>query len=444
MAEEFRSMRSVQGISSFLAAQFRMSAFISVVDAWWMPLILVPVSGLNPSVGIGAIYAWLLRDVSNVEKILFVTNDFGPRAGGIETFIIGLIERLPKNRVIVFTSSQGDTTSYDAAWARDFGVRVVRDRSRVLLPSPRVARNVRRLVRESSADVACFGAAAPLGLLAPTLRRAGVKRIVALTHGHEVWWAKVFPFSLAIHRIGKTIDVMTYLGEFTHVAIAKALPEKARDAMIKMAPGIDVAHFSPDTNSVRLRKELGLTQKAVIVSVGRLVHRKGQDRLIEALPQIRKLIPNVHLLLIGQGPYRATLEKIARKVGVMDSVTFIGRVPYEQLASYIQVGDLFAMPSRSRWAGLEVEGLGIVYLEASACGLPVIAGNSGGAPDAVVEGETGFVVDGTKIDSIADAVITLLKDPDRAKAMGAAGRAWIVKEWSWDLWAAEFAKVLNV
>ena len=379
-----------------------------------------------------------------MEKILFVTNDFGPRAGGIETFIIGLIKRLPKNSVIVFTSSQGDTEDYDLSWQRDFGVRVWRDKSKVLLPWPRIARAVGRLARENSVKTLCFGAAAPLGLLAPTLRRAGVRRIVALTHGHEVWWAKIFPFSLAIRRIGRSVDALTYLGDFTKHAIAKALPQNTQKAMVKMAPGIDVAHFSPETNSAVLGLELGLTDKAVIVCVGRLVHRKGQDRLIEALPQIQRAVPNVHLLLVGQGPYRRSLERIAKKAGVLSAITFIGRVPYEQLPIYFRLGDVFAMPSRSRLAGLEVEGLGIVYLEASACGLPVVAGNSGGASDAVIEGKTGFVVNGNKIDSIANAAITLLTNPELAIAMGAAGRDWIVKEWSWDLWAAEFAKTLGI
>jgi phosphatidylinositol alpha-1,6-mannosyltransferase len=379
-----------------------------------------------------------------VNKILFVTNDFGPRAGGIETFIVGLIERLPKNSVIVFTSSQGDTAAYDLAWQRDFGVRVWRDKSKVLLPLPRIARAVSRIARENSVKTLCFGAAAPLGLLASTLRRAGITRIIALTHGHEVWWAKIFPFSWAIRRIGTTVDALTYLGDFTQHAIAKALPQNVQRAMVKMAPGIDVAHFSPEINSAVLRQELGLTDKAVIICVGRLVHRKGQDRLIEALPQIQKAVPNVHLLLVGQGPYRRSLEKIAKKAGVLPNITFIGRVPYEQLPFYFRVGDVFAMPSRSRLAGLEVEGLGIVYLEASACGLPVIAGNSGGAPDAVRENKTGFVVNGNNIDSIADAAITLLSNPELAIAMGSAGRDWIVKDWSWNLWAAEFAKVLEI
>jgi phosphatidylinositol alpha-1,6-mannosyltransferase len=409
-----------------------------------MPRTLVLGSGLNPLAGRGGTYVLSLHGASNVEKILFVTNDFGPRAGGIETFITGLIERLPKNQTIVFTSRQTDTEQYDLEWQRNYGVQVIRDKSRVLLPSMRVARAVGRIARENSIKTACFGAAAPLGLLAPTLRRAGVKRIVTLTHGHEVWWARVFPFSLAIRRIGKSVDVITYLGEFTKAAIAKPLSNKARNVMVKLAPGIDVSQFSPDVISAPLRSELGLTQKAVIVSVGRLVPRKGQDRLIESLPLIRKAVPNVHLLLVGQGPYRAALEKIAKKAGVLDAITFIGRVKYEELPTYFRLGDVFAMPSRSRMAGLEVEGLGIVYLEASACGLPVIAGKSGGAPDAVIEGVTGFVVDGANINAIADSAIALLRDPGRARAMGASGREWVVKKWSWDLWANEFVKVLQI
>ncbi|CAB4918889.1 unannotated protein [freshwater metagenome] len=375
---------------------------------------------------------------------LFVTNDFGPRAGGIETFIIGLIERLPKGSVVVYTSAQDGAHGYDEQWLSQFGVRVVRDPGKILLPSPLVARRVGKLARELGATTACFGAAAPLGLLAPTLRRAGVVKIVALTHGHEVWWSKVFPFNLAMRRIGKSVDVITYLGEFTRNAISRALPRASQRAMVKIAPGIDVEHFSPDIDATLLRNSLGLADKAVIVSVGRLVHRKGQDRLIEALPIILSEIPNAHLLIVGQGPYLETLETLAKTKGVSEHVSFIGRIQYSELPKYFRVGDLFAMPSRSRFFGLEVEGLGIVYLEASACGIPVIAGDSGGAPDAVLENVTGLVVDGTNIESIAKAAISILSNPVMAKAMGLAGREWIVDSWSWQLWAKKFESVLGI
>ena len=303
-------------------------------------------------------------------------------------------------------------------------------------------RAVARIVREREIKTMAFGAAAPLAWMSSALRNAGAQRIVALTHGHEVWWAKVFPFNLIMRRIGSTTDSLTYLGEFTRSAISKALTPKSASTMQKIAPGIDIEHFKAVDATV-LRHSLGLTEKKVIVSVGRLVHRKGQDFLIESMPQILKQVPSAHLLLVGQGPYRKRLEKLANKYSLQKNITFIGRIQYKDLPGYICVGDLFAMPSRSRFAGLEVEGLGIVYLEASACGLPVIAGASGGAPDAVIEGVTGFVVNGTNTEEIANRAIQLLLDEKLRISMGSAGRAWIEKEWRWQIWAGKFSELLS-
>ena len=380
------------------------------------------------------------RAVSN--PVLFVTNDFGPRAGGIETFVIGLIERRAFGSTIVYTSAQDDSEEYDQRWKRDFGVTVIRDRSKILLPTPRVARNLKRVIKQEGIRVAAFGAAAPLGLLSASMKSAGVRKTVALTHGHEVWWAKIFPFTCAIRRIGATIDSLTYLGEFTQKAISRSLSKQAVKQMVKIAPGIDVEHFSPQDSS-ELRRELGLDEKKVIVSVGRLVHRKGQDHLIESMPEILAKVPNAHLLIVGRGPYLEHLAKLVAVNKVENHVSFIGRVQYAELPRFICAGDVFAMPSRSRFAGLEVEGLGIVYLEASACGLPVVAGNSGGAPDAVVEGITGLVVDGTNNTQIADAVITLLTNPQKCKEMGDAGQAWIKENWRWEIWSKRFNELLE-
>ena len=383
---------------------------------------------------------WLELVVSS--PVLFVTNDFGPRAGGIETFVIGLIERRPFGQTIVYTSAQTGSEAYDAAWKSDFGVTVIRDRSKILLPTPRVARNLARIIKESNIDVAAFGAAAPLGLLSASMKKAGVRKTVALTHGHEVWWAKVFPFNYALRKIGSSIDSLTYLGEFTQQAIARSLSKASARKMVKIAPGIDVDHFSPQ-DSTELRKELKLENKRVIVSVGRLVHRKGQDHLIQALPEILKSIPDAHILMVGQGPYLSHLKKLVHNLNLAEHVSFIGRIQYAQLPQYICAGDIFAMPSRSRFFGLEVEGLGIVYLEASACGLPVIAGSSGGAPDAVVDGVTGIVVDGENDHDIAAAAIKMLQDLDGSKAMGLAGREWIIKNWRWEIWSERFNKLLQ-
>jgi phosphatidylinositol alpha-1,6-mannosyltransferase len=213
--------------------------------------------------------------------------------------------------------------------------------------------------------------------------------------------------------------------------------------MMKIAPGIDTEHFAPHQGAAELRKELNLHEKKVIVSVGRLVHRKGQDTLVDSLPEILRTIPNAHILFVGEGPYREYLVKRARELKVSQHITFIGRIQYADLPRHICVGDIFAMPSRSRLAGLEVEGLGIVYLEASACGLAVIGGISGGAPDAVLEGETGYAVDGTSASAVAAAAIKLLSQPELAHSMGARGRQWIIDEWRWDLWSARFTSLLQ-
>jgi phosphatidylinositol alpha-1,6-mannosyltransferase len=378
--------------------------------------------------------------VSN--PLLFVTNDFGPRAGGIETFIIGLIQRRPFGETIIYTSSQANCEQYDAEWLANHGVRVIRDRSKILLPTPRVARHLKKIIRKEGITTAAFGAAAPLGLLSAGMKGAGVLRTVALTHGHEVWWARVFPFNLLLRRIGSTVDVLTYLGEFTRNAISKGLTVKAQGAMVKIAPGIDVDHFTPMDASV-LRDSLGIAEKKVIVSVGRLVHRKGQDHLIEAMPEILKSVPSAHLLLVGEGPYREHLEKLVKEHKLATSVTFIGRIQYKDLPMYLCAGDIFAMPSRSRLMGLEVEGLGIVYLEASSCGLPVLAGNSGGAPDAVIQNKTGLVVNGTNNEQIASAAIELLTNVEFSQRMGLAGRQWVIDNWRWETWSKEFEDLLN-
>jgi len=373
-------------------------------------------------------------------SILLVTNDFGPRAGGIETFVMGLLERVPKGEVIVYTSHQSSTGEYDRRWRDEYGVEVVRDKSSILLPTPRVIRNLQKLIDERNLSTVWFGAAAPLGVSARWLRRAGAQHIVALTHGHEVWWSKVWPFSWAISEIARSVDVVTYLGDFTHQAIARRFKDKNK--LTKIAPGIDTEHFRP-LDGRDLREKYGIADRATIVSVGRLVHRKGQDRLVEALPLVLKEIPDAHLIFVGEGPHRKKLDQLVEKHKLENHVTFIGRIQYSDLPRYICLGDIFAMPSRSRLFGLEVEGLGIVYLEASACGLPVVGGNSGGAPDAVKEGITGFVVDGNNLPEIADRIITLLKDDELRNQMGNAGRSWAMEEWQWTRWSQAFNQVLK-
>ncbi|MEU6076840.1 glycosyltransferase family 4 protein [Micromonospora sp. NPDC047074] len=372
-----------------------------------------------------------------MSRTLLITNDFPPRPGGIQSFVHNLAVRQPAGSVVVYASTWRGAEKFDA----DQPFEVVRDRTRVLLPTPRVARRAARLARAYDCDTVWFGAAAPLGLLATGLRRrAGIRRAVALTHGHEVGWAALPAARAALRRIGRGVDVTTYLGEYTRVRLERALHGVTE--LQRLAPGVDVDTYHPSVDGEPVRRRLGLVDRPVVVCVSRLVPRKGQDMLIRAMPEIRRRVPDAALLVVGGGPYRATLEKLARQAGVERDVVLTGSVPSAELPAHYAAGDVYAMPCRTRNRGLDVEGLGIVYLEASATGLPVVAGDSGGAPDAVREGETGFVVNGRDVAQLADRVATLLADRDLARRFGAAGRAWVQQEWRWEAQAQRMAALL--
>ncbi|WP_262282376.1 glycosyltransferase family 4 protein [Micromonospora sp. MA102] len=372
-----------------------------------------------------------------MSRTLLITNDFPPRPGGIQSFVHHLAVRQPPGSVVVYASSWRGAAKFDA----DQPFEVVRERTKVLLPTPLVARRAARLARAYDCDTVWFGAAAPLGLLAAGLRRrAGIRRAVALTHGHEAGWATLPGARTALRRIGRGVDVTTYLGEYTRVRLARVLDGVTE--LRRLAPGVDVDTYHPGVDGERVRLRLGLADRPVVVCVSRLVPRKGQDMLIRAMPEIRRRVPDAALLVVGGGPYRAALQKLARQTGVERDVVFTGSVPSAELPAHYAAGDVYAMPCRTRNRGLDVEGLGIVYLEASATGLPVVAGDSGGAPDAVREGETGYVVRGRDVPQLADRVATLLADRDLARQLGAAGRAWVEREWRWETQAERMAALL--
>ena len=374
------------------------------------------------------------------KKVLLVTNDLGPRAGGIETFVLGLIEGLPKDSLIIYTSSQKGDKAFDAQLLEKFGAVVIRDRAKMLLPTPRITRKAVKILKQQQIKNVWFGAAAPLALMAGKLRSAGASNIVALTHGHEVWWAKIPILKSLLKKIIMDVDHLGYLGDFTKGEIAKISNQPQK--FLQIAPGIDTNHFAPKKVRGDLVEKYRLDGRRVIVSVGRLVHRKGQDELVKAMPKILEQFPDAILLFVGEGPIKQMLFNSAKQLGVLPKVLFTGRVSHHDLPDYICLGEIFAMPVRSRFSGLEVEGLGIVYLEASACGLPVIVGNSGGAVDAVLDKKTGLLVDGTKSDQIADAICELLANPERAKQMGSDGREWVINNWQLSNWSAKFNKVL--
>ena len=382
-----------------------------------------------------------MAPVESKRPILLITNDLGPHLGGIETFLLGLLGELKGEEIIIYTSKQSGSEDFDLVLAKKMGVKILRDRAKVLLPTPRVVRNISKVIKEFNCEIAWFGAAAPLALMAQKLKKYGINRTIAISHGHEVWWAKLPFFRRAMRSMGNGCDVVTYLGGFTRDAIKGALGEHPQ--LVQISPGIALDFFTPGPKPVDLVERYRLKSAPTILCVGRLVKRKGQDKLISALPKIKEEFPNVKLLVVGEGPLGKKLFKLVKKLGLEDNVIFVGRVSYEELPKYFRVGDIFAMPARTRNFGLEVEGLGIVYLEASATGLPVIVGSSGGAPDALIQGETGYVVDGRNTLEIARQISYLIRDPESARRLGAKGRDWIESNWSWQLWGEKFAEVLR-
>jgi phosphatidylinositol alpha-1,6-mannosyltransferase len=376
-----------------------------------------------------------------VTRVLLVTNDFPPRPGGIQAYLEALTTNLAEmgeHTLTVYAPRWKQAERYDSSAPFE----VVRHPGTLMLPVPDVDARMRELIAAHDVDTVWFGAAAPLGLLARRARQAGADRVVASTHGHEVGWSMLPVARSALRRIGEDSDVVTYISRYTRDRFAPAFGP--RTALEHLPPGVDAQRFRPDASArAELRERYGLGERPVILCLSRLVPRKGQDMLIRALPPIRSRIDGAALVIVGGGPYLPTLRRLASSLDVADQVTFTEGVAPAELPAHHAMADVFAMPCRTRGAGLDVEGLGIVYLEASASGVPVVAGRSGGAPEAVQEGRTGLVVDGRSADQIADAVSRILEDPELAARMGAAGRQWILERWRWQTHAARLATLLT-
>jgi phosphatidylinositol alpha-1,6-mannosyltransferase len=370
-------------------------------------------------------------------RTLVVTNDFPPRAGGIQKFVHSLSLRQPAGSVVVYAPAFAGAAEFDAQ--QPFPV--VRHPTGLMLPVPGVLRRAREIARAEGCTAVWFGAAAPLGLLAPGLRRAGVHRFVASTHGHEVGWAALPGARQLLGRIGSAVDVVTYLGEYTRSRLAPVLGP--RPALAQLPPGVDTDMFAPAADGAAVRRRHGLGDRPTVVCVSRLVPRKGQDMLIRALPLVRERVPGTALLIVGGGRDLGRLRRLAAGAGVSADVVFTGAVPWRELPAHFAAGHVFAMPCRTRRGGLDVEGLGLVYLEASSTGLPVVAGRSGGAPDAVLEGETGYLVDGRSLPPLVDRLTQLLTDRDGARAMGEKGRAWVERDWRWDVISTRLHRLLH-
>ncbi len=342
---------------------------------------------------------------------LVVTNDFPPRVGGIETFVRHVC-RFVDDRVVVVTRTEVDqaaTRAYDASLA--FPVHRLPG---PLLPTPAMGRRASALMSEYGASSVVFGAAAPLALLAPRLRAAGASRIVALTHGHEVWWSRVPGARQALRRIGQEVDALGVISAYTRLYIADALRPVDRSKLVLLPPPVDLSAFTPATDPVA----------RTVLAAARFVPQKGLDRLLAAWPRVVEAMPDARLRIAGDGPQDASLRRQASR---LPSVEILGARQHHEMPGFLAGGSVFVSPVRTRLGGLYAEGLGVVTCEAAACGLPVVVGSSGGAPDTVIDGVTGSIVDAEDPAQLAAAIVRWLGDPDAARAAGVAGRAHVAE-----------------
>ncbi|MFY9263549.1 MAG: glycosyltransferase family 4 protein [Actinomycetaceae bacterium] len=377
-----------------------------------------------------------------MKKTLLVTNDFPPRAGGIQTFLEGFVGELDPAQLVVYASTPpsgpADAAIYDDV--QDY--LVVRYPRTTMLPTPDVVRQMQGLIREHQIDNVWFGAAAPLGVMANAAKAAGATKVISTTHGHEIGWSMVPGARAVLKKVFRDADVVTYLTEAT---LKRLRPFIGDTSIMQLHGAIDPEAFAFNAGArARLRARYGIACDApVVVCISRLVERKGQDVLIDAWPAVTAAYPGTKLVIVGKGPYGEKLRARADASSARNDIVFTGEVPYSELAAHYSLGDIFAMPCRTRGGGLDIEGLGIVYLEAYAAELPVVAGDSGGAPEAVKDGETGLVVNGRSVDAVASAVQYLLADPERARAMGRAGTQWVDEHWRWSDVARPLIELLS-
>ena len=361
-------------------------------------------------------------------KHLLVTNDFPPKIGGIQSLLWEWWRRLPPESFAVLTSPYAGTAEFDAAQP----FHIERTREPVLLPHPWMVQRINSMAKEVGADLIVLDPAVPLGLVGPSLRLP----YDVVLHGAEVTVPGRLPGSKqtlgwVLRRARHIVAAGGYPAKEAEHAAGRALP------ITVVPPGVDTDRFQPLDAAARsaARAHFGIADDAeLVVGISRLVPRKGFDTAIRAAALLQRARPDLVLAIAGGGRDEGRLKALAEQLGA--PVRFLGRVSNEDLPLLYGCADVYTMLCRNRWGGLEQEGFGIVFLEAAACGVPQVAGRSGGAHEAVEHGVTGLVVD-TPDDprAVAAAFEELLDDPERARRMGVAGRERAVREFSYDVLA---------
>jgi phosphatidyl-myo-inositol dimannoside synthase len=370
-------------------------------------------------------------------KHLLVTNDFPPKIGGIQNLLFEWWRRLPSESFAVLTSPYSGSRQFDVA--QDFEIR--RTREPVLLPHPLMIRAINKMAKQVGAELVVLDPALPLGLVGPHLNLP----YAVVLHGAEITVPGRLPVaSRLLSRVLNTAEIVIASGGYPAAEASRICRSSKRIEVI--TPGVDIQRFRVLSSEQRVdaRKLFGVSEDAeLIVGISRLVPRKGFDVLIRAVSRLALEFPKLRLVIGGDGRDRGRLERIAREL--MSPVTFVGRVSDEALPKLYGCADINAMLCRSRWMGLEQEGFGIVFAEAAACGVPQLAGRSGGASDAVDHEKTGLVVDDpSRVDDVVSSLRRLLVDKTLRTTMGQASRLRAENLFDYDKLALKLGQILSV
>ena len=372
-----------------------------------------------------------------VVKHLLVTNDFPPKIGGIQNLLYEWWRRLPSESFAVLTSPYSGSKQFDAA--QSFEIR--RTREPVLLPHPLMVHKINKMAKQFGAELVVLDPALPLGLIGPNLNLP----YAVVLHGAEIVVPGRLPVvSRLLSRVLNNAELIIASGSYPAAEASRVCRSSKRIEVI--TPGVDIQRFKVLSSEQRIeaRKQFGVAEDAeLIVGISRLVPRKGFDVLIRAVARLAIEFPKLRLIVGGDGRDRARLERIAREL--MSPTTFLGRVSDDDLPKLYGCADINAMLCRSRWMGIEQEGFGIVFAEAAACGVPQIAGRSGGASDAVDHDITGLIVeDPTRVDDVVSSLRRLLVDKSQLLKMGQASRLRAENLFDYDKLALKLGQVLSV
>lgn len=396
-------------------------------------------SGSLPPEPASGLFRLLIGHPDQVRRHLLVTNDFPPKVGGIQSYLWELWRRLPADDVIVYCTPYRGAAAFDAAQA----FRVERSPEPVLLPYPWLAQRIVELADEVGAELVLLDPAVPLGIIGPWLGRPyGV-----VLHGAEVTIPGRLPVSRSVlRRVLLGADLVIAAGHYP-LAEAERCAGRSLPSVV-IPPGVDTDRFRPlgDIGRAEARRHFGIEEDDVVVaSVNRLVPRKGMDLLIDAVAEASAVRPELRLIIGGSGRSERELrDRAAERIAAGARIELLGRLEDPDVPRLYGAADVMAMLCHDRWVGLEQEGFGIVFLEAAAAGIPQIAGRSGGAAEAVADGETGVVIDeATSVAEVASALVELVDDSERRHALGAAARERACQRFDYDVLASRLEQAID-